>query len=254
MYYVKKGSGPVLVLIHGFPDSGEIWEPLASVLSEYFTLIMPDLPGSGNSELKGDTSLAEMAAGLKKILDAEGINKAVIAGHSMGGYTGLAFARLYPEAVAGFSLIHSTPKADDEEKKVTRQKAIELIRKGGKEAFIKQMTTKLFAPSFAEANPEVVKDKVAMGMKISEEGLINFYKAIMERNDNTEIVTKAPFPMQWIMGMEDGIVNYKKNLELCYHSTINFVTLYSNCGHISMIEQPENLLINLKQFANYCNR
>ncbi|MBL7692119.1 MAG: alpha/beta fold hydrolase, partial [Flavipsychrobacter sp.] len=118
--YTKKGSGPALVLIHGFPDSSRIWNNIANELAADFTVLTPDLPGSGGTPLTQPTLLPEMAEGIMDMLGNEHISSSVIAGHSMGGYTALAFARAYPEAVRGLSLVHSTPAADDDEKKANR--------------------------------------------------------------------------------------------------------------------------------------
>ncbi len=252
MHFTKTGSGPVLVLLHGFPDSSAIWHAIAPALARRFTLILPDLPGAGDTPLEGEPTLADMATGVRDILRQEAVDKAVVMGHSMGGYTACAFARLYPELLAGLTLIHSTPVADDDEKKKTRLKAIELIRNGGRETFIRQMTANLFAPAFREANPQVVADKTATGMRMGQEALINFYRAMIGRDDNTDVLAAAQFPVQWVLGQEDAIIPYQKNLQLAHASGINFVTLYKGCGHMSMIENPAQLIADLQRFGIYC--
>ncbi len=253
IYYRKIGKGPAVVLLHGFPDSGAAWGGISAELSAHCTLIIPDMPGSGRSHLEKETLLPEMADGMKRVLDAEGIGKVVIAGHSMGGYIALAFAKSYPEMVAGLSLVHSTPLADDEEKKKNRLKAIDIIRNGGKEAFIKQMTANLFAKRFRETHPEIVRQKAIEGAEVADEGLINFYRAMIAREDTTGIVRNAVFPVQWILGSEDNVISYKRVLMECHHSPVNFVTLFQGCGHMSMIEARQMLVDDLKEFTNYCH-
>ncbi len=193
-----------------------------------------------------------MAVCVKTILDNEGIDKTLIAGHSMGGYAAFAFAGLYPAMVAGLSLVHSTPVADDEEKKKTRLKAIELIRNGGKNAFISQMIPNLFSESFKQSNVQAVKEQVDEALKMDERSLINFYEAMIARRDHVFVLEKAHFPVQWIIGMDDNVIYYKKILEQCDKSNINFVSFYRNCGHMSMVESPKKLEADLKEFANYC--
>ena len=65
LYYRKMGYGPGLVLIHGFPSDGEIWNAIQAELSESFTLLIPDLPGSGKSILEGNVSIGDMDALVK---------------------------------------------------------------------------------------------------------------------------------------------------------------------------------------------
>lgn len=253
IYYSRTSSGPALVLLHGFPESGTLWQNITGNLSGFATLIIPDLPGAGRSPLQKETGIDQMADEIKAILDKEGIDKAVLAGHSMGGYVALAFAVKYPGAVAGISLVHSTPLADDDEKKITRQKSIDLIRKGGKGVFTSQMIPNLFADSFKQKRPEIVKASVDEGMKMNGDSMINFYKAMMLREDTTGILNNAPYPVQWVIGENDNIIPYKKILQFCYRSDVNFVSLYKNCGHMSMFEMPENLARDLRHFTEYCH-
>ena len=252
VYYQKMGAGPVLVLLHGFPESGTLWQKIWHELCASFTLIVPDFPGSGNSLFERNTSIADMAACVKAILDDEHVEQAVIAGHSMGGYVAFAFAALYPRWVAGLSLVHSTPVADDEEKKKTRQKAIELIRNGAKNAFISQMVPNLFSADFKQTNPIAVKQQVDEAVKMDDNSLINFYEAMIARTDHTFVLENARYPIQWIVGLDDNVIYYKKILEQCNKSNINFVSFYRDCGHMSMVELPQKMSFYIREFENYC--
>jgi len=252
LYYRKMGAGPALFLLHGFPESSALWRKVWDEISVSFTLFIPDFPGSGNSVLERETSIADMADCVKAIMDHEAIDKAVIAGHSMGGYVGFAFADKYPERVMGLSLVHSTPLADDEEKKTVRRKAIEVIRKGGKKAFICQMIPNLFSTDFKQSDPLAVKNQVDMGLEMNDNGIINFYEAMIARQDTTNVLENAIFPVQWIIGIDDNVIYYKRILEQCCKSGTNFVSFYNKCGHMSMIERPEKLASDLSAFVNYC--
>ncbi len=252
LFYRKMGNGPVLILIHGFPSDGTVWSQIQQELSESFTLLIPDLPGSGSSHLEGIADIGYMTDCIKALMGAEGIKKAVIAGHSMGGYVGCEFAVRYPDLVAGLSLIHSVPVADDEEKKNLRLKSIELIRKGGKSTFIRQLIPNLFSNNFKQTNPAVVESQVKLALELDDKSLINFYYAMIGRRDNRSALIDSGFPIQWIIGMDDNVIFYKKILELCYKSQINFVTFKNNCGHMSMLETPASLITDLKEFTEYC--
>jgi pimeloyl-ACP methyl ester carboxylesterase len=252
MYYQKTGEGDAIVLIHGFPENGNLWNNITGHLALTNTLIIPDLPGSGQTKLDGSVSLAEMASRLKDLLTGEAINKCVVAGHSLGGYVALAFAAMYPEMVAGLCLVHSTPVTDDEEKKQIRKKSIELIRKGGKRGFLRQMVSGLFSPAFMKARPELVERQIAAAMEIEEEGLINFYEAMMHRPDRTNVLQQPAFPVQWILGADDNVIPLQNILPYCHKADINFVSFYENCGHMSMIEMPVELKRDIKAFTDYC--
>ena len=252
VFYRKMGSGPAIVLLHGFPESGTLWQHIWHELCASFTVIIPDFPGSGNSLLEKGTNMADMAACIKMIMGEEHIDKAIIAGHSMGGYVAFAFAGLFPGRVAGLSLVHSIPLADDEERKNIRLKSIELIRNGGKNAFLSQMVPNLFSASFKRSNSLAVKQQVDEALKMTEDSLINFYKAMIMRRDHTFVLEAATFPVQWIIGSDDNVIYYKKILEQCNKSNINFVSFYRDCGHMSMVEAPKALSHDLKEFTDYC--
>ena len=196
--------------------------------------------------------MVAMADCVQAMLVKEGIEKAVIAGHSMGGYVGFAFAASYPGMVAGLSLVHSTPVADDEGKKNIRRKAIDIIRNGGKNAFIRQMVANLFAPAFKQSYAAAVEKITEHCIKMKEESLINFYNAMILRPDSQQMMRDIKFPVQWILGSEDQVMPYVKNVTNCYLSSVNFVELYDGIGHMSMVESPVRLSHSLTQFAGYC--
>ncbi|MCD6012589.1 MAG: alpha/beta hydrolase fold protein [Flavipsychrobacter sp.] len=251
VFYRKMGSGPVLILLHGFPESSNVWRNVWYDLAKDFTLIIPDFPGSGDSVLEKDTTIVQMADCVAEIMTHEKVDKAVVAGHSMGGYIALAFAAKYPGKTLGISMVHSTAAADDEEKAKNRLKTIELIRNGGKNAFVRQMVANLFSPTFKEANPEIVKEQINLTLEVADESIINYTQAMIARDDQRFWLKNTSIPVQWIAGMDDNVISYKKILEQSVESGINFVTFYNNCGHMSMLEAPEKLVNDLKEFVVY---
>lgn len=252
LYYRKMGQGPVAVLLHGFPESSTLWRNIWNELAMSYTLILPDFPGTGESKLEGPVSIAQMAEGLKVILDAEQASKAVVIGHSMGGYVACAFAQQYPQYVQGISLVHSTPLADTEEKKDSRKKVIEIVKAGGKDHFLRQMVTSLFAEQFVKDSPAVVEEQITNAQKMSSEAVVNSFMAMMERADTTQALATAPYPIQWVMGAQDGLIPVKKLLSLCHTSDVNYTAYYADCGHMAMVETPAQLQADLKDFLDNC--
>ncbi len=251
--YRKSGTGDVIVLLHGFPESHKLWDEVIGTLSKQYMIIAPDLPGSGESAIEGnDLSMEQLAESVNAILEHEGIAEVVIAGHSMGGYAALAFADLHQHKIKGLALVHSAANADDEEKKDQRRKAISLIGKGGKEAFIKQMIPNMFSPAYKSAHPEVLENHTSEGLKLSAESLIAFYNAMINRPDRLRILEEADFPVQWMLGKDDAILNLDKALQQSKLASVNFVYLYDNVGHMSMLEAPDQFCRDLIKFTEYC--
>ena len=112
--YRIAGNGPVVVLLHGFGEDGNVWENQITSLETSFKIIIPHLPGSGTSQLIDDMSMEGMAECIHYILQEEGVQQCSMIGHSMGGYITLAFAEKYPALLESFGLFHSTAYADTE--------------------------------------------------------------------------------------------------------------------------------------------
>src|SRR4030095_4991698 len=97
IFYRVYGNGKPTMLLHGFGETGEVWNKQVEFLKDDFRLIVPDLPGTGESEMISDMSIDGMSEVIKAIFDAE-IEKGhelqrdtVLIGHSMGGYITLAY-------------------------------------------------------------------------------------------------------------------------------------------------------------------
>src|SRR4051812_6767172 len=149
LFYRSNGSGPVVMLVHGFGEDSTVWKHQYEALPGY-RLLLPDLPGSGKTPMSKDLGMEGMAGVLKQLLVALNIEKCIMIGHSMGGYVTMAFAEKYNSFLAAFGLIHSTAYADSEEKKAARRKGIEFIKENGAFAFLKSVTPNLFSPETRE--------------------------------------------------------------------------------------------------------
>src|SRR5712691_12184486 len=107
------GSGPPVVLLHGYPDNLQIWSELAIRLADQFEVIAFDWPGMGYSEAwPGGATPFHMAERLTALLNAWKIERAVIAGMDMGGQPALAFAARNPERVASLIVMNSLVQWD----------------------------------------------------------------------------------------------------------------------------------------------
>ncbi len=106
--YLAAGEGPSLALIHGLLGSRRSWARLVSLLERDFTVIAPDLLGHGDSvKPRGDHSLAAHAGRLRDLLDALGVERVTLVGHSLGGGVAMEFAWLFPERCERLVLISS---------------------------------------------------------------------------------------------------------------------------------------------------
>lgn len=92
------GSGPAVVLIHGFGDTGDMWTPLAIALAKDHRVVVPDLRGMGlSSKPESGYDKRTQAADIRAVLDKLGIDKADIVGHDIGTMVAYAYAARYPD-------------------------------------------------------------------------------------------------------------------------------------------------------------
>src|SRR5215831_19734762 len=96
-YVGTGGSGPAVVLLHGFGGTGDMWQPLAEVLVADHLVIVPDLRGMGlSSHPEGGYEKTSQARDMVAILDELGIQEIALITHDIGNMVGYAFAALYP--------------------------------------------------------------------------------------------------------------------------------------------------------------
>jgi len=106
--YVQKGSGPVLLLIHGMAGASDTWRSVIDSLADHATVLAVDLPGHGSSSLGGgDYSLGSLAAFLRDVLMALGHERVTLVGHSLGGGIAMQFSYQFPEMTERLVLVSS---------------------------------------------------------------------------------------------------------------------------------------------------
>lgn len=128
----RTGSGPPVVLLHGYPDNLQIWSELAIRLADQFEVIAFDWPGMGYSEAwPGGTTPFHMAEHLQKILDELGIERASLVGMDMGGQPALVFAAHHPERIERLVIMNSLVWWDE-----NTSWEIKVLRKYGWNRFI----------------------------------------------------------------------------------------------------------------------
>jgi pimeloyl-ACP methyl ester carboxylesterase len=106
--YVKAGSGPALLLIHGIGDSSDTWRPVAEQLAQHHTVVAPDLLGHGRSEKpRADYTIAGFANGMRDLLSLLDVDRVTVVGHSLGGGVAAQFAYQFPERCERLVLVGS---------------------------------------------------------------------------------------------------------------------------------------------------
>ncbi|MBK8610114.1 MAG: alpha/beta hydrolase [Chitinophagaceae bacterium] len=247
IFYHTIGKGKPLILIHGFAEDSGIWKNQIEFLSagsggkDEFLLIVPDLPGTGKSQLIEDMRIESMAEVIRAILLAEKITECRLAGHSMGGYIALALVEKYPALFSSIALVHSSAFADSEEKKANRLKSIDFVKKNGAFEFLKAVITDLFTETWASNNRELVEVQIEKCKSFTDEAIINYIQAMIDRPDRTQVLKNINKPVLFIIGEHDKAIPFEQSMPQCYLPDESHIHILRNSAHMGMLEEAEKL-------------
>jgi len=250
IFYRSIGNNDPVMLVHGFGEDGEVWNTQIEYLKNKYHLIIPDLPGSGRSEMINDMSMEGMAEVLHSIIHEENIDKCTVIGHSMGGYITLALVESYWNHVNAFGLFHSSAFADTEEKKQTRKKGIEFAKQHGAFEFLKTSTPNLFSPDSKSEIPNSINEFINSLADFSTDALVSYYEAMMKRPDRTDTLKKTENPVLFIAGEHDNAVPLNDILKQCHLPEKSYFHILKKSGHMGMMEEPENANRILQDFLD----
>jgi pimeloyl-ACP methyl ester carboxylesterase len=240
IYYTDSGEGEVIVLIHGYLESSDIWDGFAEDLAGKYRVISVDLPGHGPSKVYGDCHTMEFMAGaVKSLIESLNIKKAFIAGHSLGGYVTLAFLELYPDLLSGYCLFHSHPFADSREVFQKRENEIKVVRSGKKYLIYPESVSNMYAEVNLFKFREAVQRSKDIASSVSDEGMIAVLKGLMIRPSRNIIMEKGEVPGLWILGKLDKYISYETVLKRVTLPANARVVVLENSGHMGFIEEED---------------
>ncbi len=219
---------------------------MVAEFSKKFRVIVIDLLGHGETDSLGYVHTMEDNADMvQAILSELKIRKAVFAGHSMGGYVALAFAELYPENVKGLALINSTSRADSDEKKENRDRAIKAVKQNYTN-FVRLSIANLFSENNREKLAEEIENVKIEALKTPIQGIVASLEGMKIRKDREVILHFAPYPMLLVLGKNDPVLNYQDNIDQIENTQVKLVSFPD--GHMSHIENRDDLLKEMTAF------
>ena len=242
MNHLRTSSGQPLLLLHGFPLDHSIWLPLLPRLESHFDLILPDLAGLGHSPLpRPDTHLTDMAAALADLLRGLGLPRAFVAGHSMGGYVALAFARQSPEMLLGLGLISTQALPDNPERQAARHQTAAEVAEKGPGVVADAMAAKLSANPAHEA---LLRETI---LRQPVPGIVNALKAMAARPDTTDLLPSLDCPVSIVHGLDDALIPPERAREMKALLPNPHLTELPGIGHMPMLEAPPETAEALKK-------
>ena len=234
IHYHDDGKGFPIVWIHGFPLSSQIFE--LQVAIPEFRHIRVDLRGFGKTPPpEGEASMASYARDVLDVMGDAKIDRAVIAGISMGGYIVMQLLRDAPERFAAMLLLDTRETPDTEEGRATRFKQVAEVEKSGIGSVVDAMTPKMAIGAEAQAAVRKIMEES------SPAGVIAALKAMAARPDSTETLRNANVPTLVVVGDRDEITpprDAERMISLLKHAEEAPI---AKAAHAANFERPEQL-------------
>ena len=235
----QKASPPPLVLLHAFPLDARMFDRLPDMLPG-IDLHTPHLPGFGGTEVpSGRPDLGRYAAAVIAVLDAAGIDRAVIGGVSMGGYVTLSVLATWPERVAGLVLADTRSTADTPDAAAGR-----LTRATDAEQRGLPSGEELVAPLLGPAATEGARTAAAaLAAAAAPAAFAWAQRAMAARGDTTAVLVAAEVPTLVVVGADDAVTPPADAAALADAAgtgTAALATLVQipGAGHLTPIETP----------------
>ncbi len=251
--YSRVGVGSkVVVLLHGYGQSLEVWEAMAGELGRRYEVVMLDIVGSGLSSWgeREIVGLDFMAEGVSGVLEKLGVGNYTVVGHSMGGYVGCALVGIEPERVDGLVLLHSVPMSYSEERRESVLREIEIIESGKKEMLANSNPTKGFRKENVRKFQDDIDEKIEQFMLTPDKALTATLRGLMQREDMSTAVKEysAQKPVMMVFGEHDPYISGEVR-EVAMERVPNAtVEMLENSAHMGFIEERERVIEILDAF------
>lgn len=242
----EAGTGPTILLVHGYPLDGGMWSGVARLLATEFHVLKPDLPGRPENPGPAEGMIESYADFLAAIVAASPPPVGV-AGFSMGGYAALALLRSHPAGVSALALLDTRASADDAEGRAKRDEAIASVETGGPEAVADAMVPKLLSEA-ARAKADVVERVRRTILRQKPETLKSDLAAMRDRPDQAAFLREITIPTLVIAGALDAITPAGPARAMAESIPgARFVEI-PEAGHASPIEKPKAVAAALADF------
>ena len=245
IFFEDFGDGIPMILIHGFPLDHSIWEDVVFRIEGHVRLIVPDLRGHGQSDAPDEVyEMDRMAADIAHLMDHLEIDRAILVGHSMGGYISLAFRKAYPDRVLGLGFAASQAAADSPERKAGRYQTIQEIQQNGVAAIADSMANRL------TTKPDLVPVLRNIILAAKPAGVCGALRGLADRPDYSDSLAQIQTPAVVIAGEKDMLVPLEKSKDMAAQFSRGRMVVVPGGGHMPMLEAPGLVADALTELAS----
>lgn len=234
--FTDEGEGIPMLFIHGFPLNRRAWASQVEAFKPRFRVIVPDLRGFGESgSSEGPVSMSRFAEDIWALSQHLGLDRVILAGHSMGGYIALALANAHPALLRGLVLAGTKAGRDSVDAATARQVAAHTVRRDGPAAVLDAMAEKmLFPPDADDQKIAAVRDCMAPA---NPEGIAGALLGMAMRPDSQEMLTKIRVPTLVITGSEDALIPPSESEAMAKAIPDAQLRIIPRAGHLVAVDQ-----------------
>ncbi|OFZ29213.1 MAG: hypothetical protein A2622_14330 [Bdellovibrionales bacterium RIFCSPHIGHO2_01_FULL_40_29] len=242
-----KIGNPVLVFLHAFPFSGEMWKDQINLFSEKFYCVAPDLPDFGESDPSDQAVTFEYYVdSVLNYLKEEKIEKAIWCGLSMGGYLALRMFERAPDNCRALILCDTKAGADSNEAKLKRWDNIQILKRNRAE-FIGIQWHALVGESSKNNGPLKTRFEELIS-RVTDTGIISGLVALATRTDCTPGLSKIHVPVLILVGEEDKVTPVSESEIMTKAIVGSQLKIIAKTGHLSNLENPQKFNDHLSDF------
>jgi 3-oxoadipate enol-lactonase len=247
---VEQGSGPALLLVHGFPLDHQMWRFQLDEFARTHRVIAPDLRGFGQSDVTpGIVTMRTFADDLAALLDALGVREPIaLCGLSMGGYVAWQFALHHRQRLNKLILCDTKAVADTPDGAKARLDNAQKVLAEGPQAIIDGLLAKLFAPQTAERQPDIVKASRKVMLDTKPEGIAAALRGMAERQDVTPQLGSLDLPALVIGGEHDPIATVDEMRGFAGQLPQGKFVAIQDAGHMAPLENPSAVNAAMREF------
>ncbi len=252
LHTLRKGAPGTLplVLLHAFPTDHRMWLDVTDLMPGERAVHAPDLPGFGTSPVGPDVARAVggdpavpsvdvMGDAVAATLRRAGIERAVVAGLSLGGYVALSLLERHPELVAGLGLIDTKTAADDDAARARRHEVAAAVEAEQRLDAVVGMRTAVLGRTSREARPDLVERMEGWILDQGPAGVAWAQRAMAGRPDRSHLLPEFAGPSLVVVGEEDDLAPVAVARKMAYALPDSDLWIVPRAGHMTCIESPQ---------------
>ncbi len=249
VFLAGNSSNKSIIFVHGFPYDHTMWKAQVDVLSKKYFCVSYDIRGLGESPVDdGQYTMEAFVDDLETIIDQLKLDKPILCGLSMGGYIGLRALERFQDKFSAAILCDTRSEADNNEGKLKRAAAIKRINAEGLAPFAKDFITNCYGEYYKQKHKDEFEKRIAKSSTFNPVGVKGSLLAMLGRTDTTEYLSKIKIPVLVICGEHDALTPPLVMQSLSEKIKAAEFEIIKNSGHMSPIENPEEVNSAIKKF------